>query len=97
MEKLQPVIKQIFWIFFSIAMMLILFGWWSAKGELASQIETREGAVSTAFSEAEQNVSAVPNARWAEGGLKINEAHERDFVASAMGLYRRQNPVHGPH
>ncbi|MGB4741523.1 MAG: hypothetical protein WBH50_25265, partial [Fuerstiella sp.] len=90
MEKLQPVLKQIFWICFGFALLFLLIGWWSAKGDLTTQIDTRRSAVDKAFSDAKENVGAVPNARWTEGAAKKNEKHKADFNTSATSLYEDQ-------
>lgn len=75
MEKLQPVLKQLFWICFGLLILLAPLGWWSAQGELSEQIETREAAVAKAFSDAGKNVSNVPNDRWTQQATKQNEDH----------------------
>ncbi|MCA9048462.1 MAG: hypothetical protein KDA89_07020 [Planctomycetaceae bacterium] len=90
MEKLQPVIKHIFWILFSLAMLLLLIGWWMAKGALSTQIETRKAAVDKAFSDSGVGVGSTPNARWTEAATAINEAHKKDFLKSSEGLWREQ-------
>lgn len=90
MEKLQPVIKQIFWILFALAMMLILFGWWTAQGELSTQIDDRRSKVEQAFTEARKNVSTVPNPKWTESAGKKNAAHEKAYHRAARRLREDQ-------
>ena len=90
MEKLQPVIKQIFWICFGLALLLLLVGWWSANGDLATQIQTRKSAVDKDFTDAKQNVLAVPNPRWTDGATKKNDIHTAEFNESAKQLYEEQ-------
>ena len=90
MEKLQPVLKQIFWILFGLALLLVLIGWWSAKGDLSAQIETRKSAVDKAFTDAQQNVSTVPNSKWSDGAKAKNEVHKKEFGVSARGLRQEQ-------
>ena len=90
MEKLQPVIKQIFWILFGLALLLVLFGWWSAKGALSTQIEARKTAVDKAFTDAQQDVSLVPNKKWSDGAHTKNELHQKEFGVSAKGLRLEQ-------
>ena len=90
MEKLQPVLKHIFWILFGLAAMLILIGWWMAKGALSTQIEARKAAVDKAFTDAQVNVSAIPNSNWTDGATKINETHQKAFDESALGLWKEQ-------
>lgn len=91
MEKLQPVLKQIFWICFALSMMLVLFGWWSASADLTEQITARETAVKQAFTEAGKNVEGVvPNARWTEAANKKNEAHEKALDRAAGKLWEDQ-------
>ncbi|MCP4784428.1 MAG: hypothetical protein GY903_06820 [Fuerstiella sp.] len=90
MEKLQPVIKQIFWILFGLALLLVLIGWWTAKGALSTQIAARKVEVDKAFSDAEQNVSTVPNKNWTDGAMAENDKHKRQFSQSAKGLRKDQ-------
>ncbi|MEO2028683.1 MAG: hypothetical protein ABGZ23_22645 [Fuerstiella sp.] len=90
MEKLQPVIKQIFWILFGLAMLLVVIGWWTAKGALSTQIEARKGEVDKAFTDAQQNVSSVPNKKWTDEATTKNDAHKKEFGESAEGLREEQ-------
>ena len=90
MEKLQPVIKQIFWIVFGLAMMLIVFGWWSAQKELSAQIEERQGLVDKAFTDAGVSVGNTPNSNWTESAAKENEAHEQALSRAAERLREDQ-------
>ena len=90
MEKLQPVIKQMFWIVFGLAIILVTVGWWKASGDLSTQISARRSAVETAFGDAKKSVAAVPNSRWTEGAREINALHQDDYRRSARGLYARQ-------
>ena len=82
MEKLQPVIRQIFWVCFGFAFLFLLVGWWSASSALSEKIATRKSEVDKAFSDAAQNVSAIPNSRWTDGAKKINEQHTDAFQSS---------------
>lgn len=90
MEKLQPVIKQIFWICFGLALIFLLIGWWSANGALSTEIETRTTAVNKAMTDAGQNVSSVPNNNWTTAASVVNQKHKGDFDTSANGLYQEQ-------
>ncbi|MEO2019906.1 MAG: hypothetical protein ABGZ53_36695 [Fuerstiella sp.] len=90
MEKLQPVIKQIFWILFGLALLLVVIGWWTANGALSTQIEARNGEVNKAFADAEQNVSAVPNKDWTDAAQTKNDEHKKEFTQSANGLRKDQ-------
>lgn len=90
MEKLQPVLKQIFWICFGLALLLLLIGWWMASGALNEAIAARKTAVDSAFTAAKQNVTAVPNTRWTEGASGENAVHEENFEKSASDLYNDQ-------
>lgn len=90
MEKLQPVLKQIFWICFGLAVLLLIIGWWMASGSLSTAIAERQAAVDKAYTAAKQNVSAVPNSNWTTGATVENAAHEKDFEASATTLYSKQ-------
>lgn len=90
MEKLQPVLKQIFWILFGLLILLAPFGWWSAQGNLSAEIDTRKTAVEKAFTDAGKNVSAIPNARWTENADKLNVDHEGALKRAAERLREDQ-------
>lgn len=90
MEKLQPVIKQIFWILFGFAVILILIGWWSASADLSTQIEDRRNKVDQAFTEADKPVQQVPNARWTAGAKEENEEHEQALLRASERLRQDQ-------
>ena len=90
MEKLQPVIRQIFWVCFGFAFLFLLVGWWSASSALSEKIATRKSEVDKAFSDAAQNVSAIPNSRWTDGAKKINEQHTDAFQSSTADLWKKQ-------
>ncbi len=88
MEKLQPVIKQAFWICFGFALILILVGWWTANGKLTEQIEARKGVVESAFQDAAKGSTANP--RWTEQAKAKNEQDQKAYDESALGLWKRQ-------
>ncbi|MEZ6121744.1 MAG: hypothetical protein R3C49_01055 [Planctomycetaceae bacterium] len=90
MEKLQPVLRQMFWIVFGLFLMLVLWGWYSVSGTLAAAITDRESKVKQAQNDAKQSVSDVPNDRWTQAAAKENEEHEKAFKESAHQLWQQQ-------
>ena len=73
MEKLQPVIKQIFWIMFALSALLILGGWYSASGNIAEQITAEVAKVNKAKTDCTQDVSMVPNGQWKQLAKNQND------------------------
>lgn len=90
MEKLQPVIKQLFWICFGLLVLLAPLGWWKAQGDLSAKIDERSQAVDTAFKDAGKNVVNIPNARWTESAAKMNETHMDSYDRAAARLREDQ-------
>lgn len=62
MEKLEPILKQKFWILLGIGMIMTITGWWMATGTLANTIKTRTDAVQNAFKRIPSG--EIPNNTW---------------------------------
>jgi hypothetical protein len=69
MEKLQPILKQKYWICFGLSLVFVLFGWWSASGDLAAKTAERKTSVEGSFSKAGQGATD-PNESWVAGARK---------------------------
>lgn len=92
MDKLQPILKQKFWILLGLAMIISLVGWWMATGSMAATIETRAKAISDA--ESKTNIGAeVPNDSWSTQLSEINQQQERLVKQSRNWLWQRQAAV----
>lgn len=90
MEKLQPVIRQIFWVLFGLGLILILWGWYAANSSLSAAISTEKDKVEKTKTAAKQSVQAVPNNNWTSNAQKLNEEHEEAFDESAAKLWEQQ-------
>lgn len=90
MEKLQPVIRQIFWVLFGLGLILILWGWYAANSSLSASIDTETSKVETTKTGAKKNVMGVPNPDWTADAEKLNEQHQEAFDESARKLWEQQ-------
>ena len=57
MKKLQPVLKQIFWIATAFVALLAFGGWWMAIGDLNKQIVTDKATLEKKLAEAEAELA----------------------------------------
>ncbi len=90
MEKLQPVIKQIFWILFGTSTLLILFGGFSALGDLEEQITAEEAKVKKAKADCTQSVTSVPNGDWTRQANNEVKEDAKELGAAAATLRQDQ-------
>lgn len=87
MEKLQPILTHKFWIVFGLALILPPIGWWSARGELSQQIESRTSTLDALSIPAG---SSNPNQSWIEEVTKRNKlALQRNQLAN-LDLWKVQ-------
>lgn len=89
MEKLQPILKQKYWICFGLSLVFVLFGWWSASGDLAAKTAERKTSVDGSFSKAGQGATD-PNESWVAGGKKENEEDKAAYQTASLQLWKRQ-------
>ncbi len=89
MEKLQPFLKQKYWICFGLSVIFVLFGWWNASGDLATKTTDRKTSVEGSFSKAAQGASD-PNETWVAGGKKENEEDKGAYKTASLQLWKRQ-------
>jgi len=89
MEKLQPILKQRYWICFGLSLIFVLVGWWSASGDLAAKTSDRKKKVDDAFVEAKKGVND-PNQNWVEGAKKENKQDDEFYKAASLQLWKRQ-------
>ena len=89
MEKLQPILKQKYWICFGLSLIFALFGWWNASGDLAARTADRKTSVEGSFSKAGQGASD-PNESWVIGGKKENEEDKAAYKTASLQLWKRQ-------
>src|SRR6478735_4680894 len=75
MEKLQPIIKQRFWILLGVVVIMSLTGWWLATSSLLQAITTRKTAIDAAYGKIPKG--AVPNENWAKELDGLNKVQEK--------------------
>lgn len=90
MEKLQPVIRQIFWVLFGLGLILILWAWYSANSALSAEIESEKAKVEATKKGAQKTVMGLPNGEWTADAEKLNEDHKGAFDESARKLWEQQ-------
>ena len=89
MEKLQPFLKQKYWICFGLSLIFVLFGWWSAGSDLSAKTAERKTSVEGSFGKAGQGASD-PNELWVVGGKKENEEDKGAYKTASLQLWKRQ-------
>ncbi len=89
MEKLQPYLKQRYWICFGLALIFVLVGWWTASGDLAAKTDLRKKSVDESFSSADKG-KTDPNKDWVAGGKKENELDAGAYKDASRQLWKRQ-------
>ncbi|MEJ7596089.1 MAG: hypothetical protein WKF77_31650, partial [Planctomycetaceae bacterium] len=89
MEKLQPILKQRYWICFGLAMIFVFVGWWNASGDLTTKTDLRKKSVDDSFNSA-GNGKTDPNETWVAGGKKENELDSVAYKTASRQLWERQ-------
>ena len=89
MEKLQPFLKQRYWICFGLALIFVLVGWWTASGDLAAKTDLRKKSVDESFSSADKG-KTDPNEAWVAGGKKENDSDSGSYKTASLQLWKRQ-------
>lgn len=74
MDKLEPILKQKFWIILGVGIILTFAGWWMATGTLAETIATRKSAIEAA--EGKIPGGELPNESWSAQLGEINAKQE---------------------
>ena len=88
MERLEPVLKQKFWILLGVGMLMTIVGWWMATASMASAIAERK----TKIEAAEKSVPKddVPNESWSKRLAVVNATQESSIKVTQVGLWKRQ-------
>jgi len=89
MDKLRPVLKQIFWICTGFVILLTVGGWWIADGKLKEQI-TKDTKVLDAAKSASLSGSNTPSKVWASAANAINDIQQKKFDSAEKELHSRQ-------
>ncbi len=88
MERLEPVLKQKFWILLGIGIVMTIVGWWMATGTMAATITTR----TTDIENAQKKVPSgeIPNNVWSEGLAAVNVQQDLAVKSASRILWERQ-------
>jgi len=89
MEKLRPVIKQLFWISTGFVVLIAVGGWWMAMGSLNKSIEDGRKTLEKNVKSSKAGKEA-PNDAWAANAAKMNDAYRAEFSAAELQLHRSQ-------
>lgn len=88
MERLEPILKQKFWILLGIGMVMTITGWWMATGTLAATIKTRTDIVKGAFGKIPSG--EIPNNDWSSQLAARNAEQDRAINYTKSLLWERQ-------
>jgi hypothetical protein len=95
MDKLEPVLKQKFWILLGIAIIMTFTGWWMATGQMAAAITARTGEIDKSFSSVP--TGEIPNESWAKRLSVVNAEQDQSIKATQLAMWKRQQAkMHWP-
>lgn len=88
MERLEPILKQKFWILLGLGMILTITGWWMATGSLAATTKARTEKVDAAFKSIP--TGEIPNRDWTAQLAAVNAEQDRSLKVTAAWLWEQQ-------
>ena len=88
MERLEPVLKQKFWILLGLGMILTFTGWWMATGSLAAATKARTDKVNAAFTSIPSG--EIPNRDWTAKLAAVNAEQDRSLKVTSAWLWEQQ-------
>lgn len=88
MERLEPVLKQKFWILLGMGILMTVVGWWMDTGTMAATIKTRETEIKAA--EGKIPTGEIPNAEWSNGLSALNVQQDLAVKSATRVLWERQ-------
>jgi hypothetical protein len=91
MDKLEPILKQKFWILLGVGLIMTITGWWMASGTLAATIAERRKKLD----DLEKVIPSgeVPNNNWTQQLATINTAQEQLVDNARREMWERQKAV----
>ncbi|MBS0204224.1 MAG: hypothetical protein JSS49_15075 [Planctomycetes bacterium] len=88
MERLEPILKQKFWILLGLGIVMTATGWWVGTGSQAATIADRTKVIDGAFSSVPSG--EIPNSDWTTQLSTRNAEQERAIRSTSMMLWNRQ-------
>ena len=82
MERLEPVLKQKFWILLGVAILMTFIGWWMATSEMKAAITKRKDEIENSFKSVPSGT--IPNESWSKRLAVVNTAQVR--VGSSVAV-----------
>lgn len=92
MDKLQPLIKNRFWILAGLVLPLAMYGFFSANSKLKAATSTREGELDSALNNVPSGTNDA-NEKYAAGLKKINEVYSETVEDSIIGIWNTQQEL----
>lgn len=89
MDKLKPILAQKFWIFFGIALVMPMVGYFMSKGSLADQIKSRWDSLNGVYSSIPSGMGS-PNETWEQGVNLLNEQRALQNRLAHEALWQMQ-------
>lgn len=90
MDKLKPVLEHKFWIFFTLALIIPVVGWWPSANQKNQKITARTQEIEGSFSQANKDVSKLANSKWTNELTKINQEEEKEYKLAHYYLWSEQ-------
>ena len=88
MERLEPILKQKFWILLFIGILMTFIGWWMATGAMAQATSERMTKIKGAWDSVPKG--EVPNETWAKRLAGLNSVQESSNLSTRLELSKRQ-------
>lgn len=88
MDKLEPILKQKFWIILGVGVILTITGWWMATGSLSAAIADRKTAIEKASNDIPSG--EVPNNDWTTKLSAINTRQEEMVTVVERQMWEDQ-------
>ena len=89
MDKIRPVLKQIFWVMTGLVVLMLVYGWRSASVALDERIAEDRKLLDTNKKAASAGKSA-PNAQWTLAAKRLNEIYREEFSGAERELHAGQ-------
>ena len=88
MERLEPVLKQKFWILLGVTLIMAIVGWWLSTAAMAKTIAERQSQIEAAFKKVPEGV--VPNENWVKELNSLNSNQETAIAVAKSASWKQQ-------